>query len=533
MQRRDLITAFPALLLPGLAVPGVVHAQTRGETLLVTVEGGQNSLDPQGLGVNQATFGITWTLYDRLLGFGAKPLPEGLLTYDFNTLVPELAERWEIAGDGASVVFHLREATFHDGAPVTAADVKWSLDRAVANPGPASQMRAGGLEKPEQFVVVDARTIRVDLAGRNPLALPDLAVIQPSILNSALCRRNAAADDPWALNWVRTNAAGGGAYRLESWTPRQETVLVRNEAWRSGKLPAFKQVVIREIPSSGNRRALLLKGDADLVPDLPPRDVVDLASNPKLQALGVPMTNTFHYIGMNTQKKPFDDVRVRQAVAYALPYDKIFETALHGRGRKLFGAADAPQGLAWPQAFPYRTDPDRARKLLAEAGLAQGFETTLSYDLGTASVDEPVALFVQEALGALGIKAVIDKRPPGQVRGLIGQRALPFYIFQFGAWFDSIEYFFFLLYNGSMAAPSNGAAYANPEVDEAIRVARASADPAVQDAARRTLIDAAMRDVPYLPLVQPFSNLVMAKGITGFVNQFHRQVDFRTLARGA
>ena len=308
-------------------------------------------------------------------------------------------------------------------------------------------------------------------------------------------------------------------------------MLVRNDAWRSGPLPKFKQVVIREIPSAGNRRALLLRGDADLVPDLPARDVVELARDPKLQVLGVPMTNTFHYVGMNTQKPPFNDVRVRQAVAHAIPYDKIFETALHGRGRKLFGAADAPQGLAWPQPFPTRTDPARARALLAEAGLAQGFETTLSYDLGTASVDEPVALFMQEALAGIGIKAAIDKRPPGQVRGLIGSRSLPFYIFQFGAWFDSVEYFFFLLYNGAMTAPSNGAAYANPEVDAAIQAARTSTDPAVQDQARRTLIAAAMRDVPYIPLVQPFSNLAMARGISGYVNQFHRQVDVRTLAR--
>ena len=531
MNRRDLM-ALPAGIALLLASGGA-RAQTRAETLLLAVEGGQNSLDPQGLGVNQPTLGITWNFYDRLVGFGTKPLPEGALTYDFNTLVPELAESWQTASDGTSVTFRLREgALFHDRTPITAADVKWSLDRAVANPGPASQMRAGGLEKPEQFVVLDARTIRIDLPTRNPLALPDLAVIQPSILNSALARRNAAPDDPWALNWVRTNAAGGGAYTLDSWTPRQETVLVRNDAWRNGPLPKFKQIVIREIPSAGNRRALLLRGDADMVPDLPARDVNELARDPKLQVLGVPMTNTFHYIGMNTTKPPFDDVRVRQAVAWAVPYDKIFDTALHGRGRKLYGGAEAPDGLAWPQPFPYRTDPARAKALLAEAGLAQGFETTLSYDLGTASVDEPVALFMQEALAAIGIKASIDKRPPGQVRGLIGRRELPFYIFQFGAWFDSVEYFFFLLYNGAMTAPSNGAGYANPAVDAAIATARSSADPAVQDQARRTLIAAAMRDVPYLPLVQPYLNLSMQKGITGFVNQFHRQIDFRPLARG-
>jgi peptide/nickel transport system substrate-binding protein len=530
MHRRDLLGVPPALAV--LLAAGRAQAQTRGETLLVALEGGQNSVDPQGLGVNQPTLGITWNIYDRLVGFGTKALPEGPLTYDFNTIMPELADHWEVASDGSSITFHLRPGTsFHSGNPVTAADVKWTLDRAVSNPAPASQMRAGGLEKPEQFVVIDPATIRIDLPSRNPLALPDLAVIQPSVLDSVLCKKNATPDDPWALNWVRTNAAGGGAYRLDSWTPRQETVLVRNDAWRCGRLPQFKQVVIREIPSSGSRRALLLRGDADLVPDLPARDVIELTSNPKLNILGVPMTNTFQYVGMNTQKPPFNDVRVRQAVAYAIPYDKIFETALHGRGRKLYGGTPTPDNLSWPQAFPYATDPARAKALLAAAGLSEGFETTLSFDLGTASVDEPVALFMQEALAGIGIKASIDKRPPGQVRGLIGQRALPFYIFSFGAWFDSVEYFFFLLYNGAMTAPSNGAGYNDAAVNAAIATARSSTDPAVQKAARQTLIAAAMRDVPYVPLVQPFLNIAMQKGIGGFVNQFHRQVDFRPLAR--
>ena len=532
MQRRDLLAAIPATLLLARSA----QAQSRASTLLVAVEAGQNSLDPQGLGVNQATLGVTWNLYDRLVAFGTRTLPGGIETYDFSTIVPGLAEQWDVSPDGTSMTFHLRQAAFHDGAPVTAADVKWSLDRAVANPGPASQMRAGGLERSEQFVVLDARTIRIDLPARSPLALPDLAVIQPSILNSALCRQHASDKDPWALDWVRTNAAGGGAFRLESWTPRQETVLVRNDAWTAGPKPFFEQVVVREIPTSGNRRALLLRGDADIVPDLPARDAVEIGATGRLPVLGVPMTNTFYYLGMTTLKPPFNDVRVRQAIAYALPYERIFDTALHGRGTKLWGGppgllAGVPPDLVWPQPFPYATDPARARTLLAEAGLAGGFETALSFDLGTASVDEPVALFIQEALAAVGIKAAIDKRPPGQVRGLIGRRELPLYLFQFGAWFDSIEYFFFLLYNGANVSPSNGAGYDNPAVNAAIAAARATADPAALAEARRTLIAAAMRDVPYMPLVQPFMNIATAKGVTGFVNQFHRQLDYRTLSR--
>jgi len=232
---------------------------------------------------------------------------------------------------------------------------------------------------------------------------------------------------------------------------------------------------------------------------------------------------------MNTRKPPFADVRVRQAVAWALPYDKIFATALLGRGRKLFGGAPSPDDVSWPQPFPYHTDPDRARALLAQAGHGDGLETTLAYDLGTATIDEPVALFMQEALADVGIKAAITKLPPGQLRGSIGRHEQALYLFTFGAWFDTVEYFYFLLYDGQVNSPSNGAAFDNPTLNAAVTTARQTSDPQQYRAALRTMIDIAMQDVPYLPLVQPFVNVAMRKGIGGYVNMFHRQLDYRTL----
>src|SRR5207244_13491652 len=109
----------------------------------------------------------------------------------------ELAEDMNV-GD-MSATFKLRkDAKFQDGTPVTARDVKWSLDRAVTVGGfPTFQMRAGSLEKPEQFVVVDDHTIRVDFLRKDRLTLPDLAVIVPCVLNSGLVQKHASEKDPW------------------------------------------------------------------------------------------------------------------------------------------------------------------------------------------------------------------------------------------------------------------------------------------------------------------------------------------------
>lgn len=187
-------TAVSAIALNG----GSAFAQTKAETLLIVQELGPNSLDMHGVGSNQTVNGLSWNCYDRLLTYGAKTLPDGVPSYDRQSLQPELAERWDVAADGMSCTFYLRkDSTFHDGTPVTARDVKWSFDRAVKIGGfPTFQMSAGSLEKPEQFVVVDDHTFRVDYLRKDKLLLFNLAVVVPFVINSELAKKHATADDP-------------------------------------------------------------------------------------------------------------------------------------------------------------------------------------------------------------------------------------------------------------------------------------------------------------------------------------------------
>ena len=154
------------------------------------VENGPNSLDIHGVGTTFRSYVACWNLYDRLLTFGRKTLPDGGLSYDYTKIEPELAEDFTVSPEGMSVTFKFRRgATFHDGAPVTADDVKWSLDRAVTVGGfPTFQMAAGSLKKPEQFIVLDEHTIRIDFLQKDKLALPDLAVVVPAIFNAKLAR---------------------------------------------------------------------------------------------------------------------------------------------------------------------------------------------------------------------------------------------------------------------------------------------------------------------------------------------------------
>jgi len=219
MTRPLSILAAAALTALVLTAPAI--AQSRNETLIVVVESGPNSMDIHGVGANRPAYQASWNLYDRLMTFGVKTLPDGTRSYDYGVLKPELAESWQTAPDGMSVTFKLRrDAKFHDGTPVTAKDVKWSFDRAVTVGGfPTFQMKAGSLEKPEQFTVVDEYTFKISFLRKDKLTMPDLAVPVPVVINSELAKKHATPSDPWAMEWLKGNDAGSGAYKLESWKP--------------------------------------------------------------------------------------------------------------------------------------------------------------------------------------------------------------------------------------------------------------------------------------------------------------------------
>ena len=123
-----LVLAMALAVLPALAT-APARAQSRADTLVVVTEVGPNMLDIHAPGANRPSYQASWNIYDRLITFGSKALKDGSKMYDYDSLKPELAESWQAAPDGGSIVFKLRrDAKFHDGSPVTAHDVKWSFD---------------------------------------------------------------------------------------------------------------------------------------------------------------------------------------------------------------------------------------------------------------------------------------------------------------------------------------------------------------------------------------------------------------------
>ncbi|MFK7892893.1 MAG: ABC transporter substrate-binding protein [Granulosicoccus sp.] len=526
-RRNVLKMGAAAAVLPFLKS---MPALAQGSDTLVVVSGQTiNSLDLHRTGTSRAAYQVGINCYDRLVSFGTKEAIGGGLSYDYTVIEPELAESWTESDDGLVLTFKLRPAaTFWDGRKVTASDVKWSFDRAVSVGGfPTVQMKAGGLERPEQFEAVDDETFVIKLDRRSKLTIPDLAVPVPYIINSVEALKNATEEDPWALEYLHTTPAGSGAFKVARWNPGEQLVYERNDDWTSGPLPALKRVVIREVPSPATRRALVERGDVQMAFNIPDKDAAELAE--KIDVFSTPVENCIHCLCPNFSFEPFQDANVRKAIAYAIPYEDIFQAAAYGRGLPLFGGEEKIDDIAWPRKTQYYTDLEKAKEFMAASAYADGFDVPLSISLDLASWMEPTALLVQEALGQIGINVEIEKIPGANWRtAVLVEKRLPLHLENFGGWLNTPDYYFFWAYqHGHLFNSSN---YHNQEVEDLVNATlhMSMDDPEYAPQIIR-MFEIVLEDLPRIPLYQPALN-VAANGAEGYEFWFHRQLDIRPLS---
>ena len=534
IERRQVLAGSAGAALVA-AWPGRVSAQSRAETLRYVTGNTVNTLDPCVPGATREAFGLSMNVYDRLVTFGRKQVG-GNWVFDHASIRPELAQSYTVSPDGLTITFALRQdATWHDGSPVTAEDIKWSLDRAVSAKSLAPpQLSTGSLVSPDQFRVADPHTVVVTLARPDRLALSNLCTVYAIMINSTLARQHATADDPWALGWLRENTAASGAYMVETNRPGEQVVLRRHDAWKGGAggaLPFMRRVIVQTVPDVSTRANLIERGDADLAIDLAASDIPAMEKAGRAKVVSVPQSNGFTHISVNTQRAPFDNPKVRQALAAALPYEDMFKAALFGRGRKLFGAdwAGSPPTAAFPQAMPSRTDPARAKQLLADAGMAGGFSTSFAFATSQAPTAEPMAALVKEALGRVGIQVDIQKIPDAQFNTAEAQKTLAFYTDGATAWLPFTDYYFRLYFTRDQRW--NFASFENKEMNALTADAQFQLDQAKYDAECKQMI-AIFADLdPLILLWQPNHDAVMAASIDGYTYQFYRQADFRDLRR--
>ena len=529
MERRAFFATAGAFALTSLVDLRSSSAAEK-DTIVVAIGDTINSLDIQRAGTNRPSYQVAINAYDRLLSFGTAKESDGDVYSNYGVLRGELAESWQVAPDEKSAVFKLKPgAMFSDGTPVTADDVKWSFDRAVSIGGfPTTQFGIGRMTKDQQFTVVDPQTIRITFPESSKLSLPDLAVPLAIVINSKVAKAHATAADPWAAEYLHRNTAGSGGYRVERWDPGQQLVYVRNDHYKTGPMPAIRRAILREIPSMATRRALVERGDVQIDFDVPGKDAQEMKANPKIRVESWPVVNTENVVSLGVDFPPLQDRKVRQAIAWSIPYDQIFEQAAYGQGRKMYGGTPNTADV-WPVAFPYHTDLDKAKSLLAQTAVKDGFTLPISIDLSTAEWSEPTALLIQENFAKIGIKSTIDRVPGANWRTLaLAQKKFPMIIDGFGGWLDTPDYYFYWCYTKGKLF--NAANYDNPELDSLVEktINMSASNPSYAPNIKR-MIAIAVDDVPRIPLWQPALASAMTRNVSGYQSWFHRGLDVRTL----
>jgi peptide/nickel transport system substrate-binding protein len=297
---------------------------------------------------------------------------------------PLLAESWEIAesDEGWTLTFKLNpNATFASGNPVTAGDVVYSWSRAIElNKSPAFLFIDIAKLTPENLTAIDDQTLEVKLPSDvSPQVF--LSVISFSIaavVEQAVVEANAG--DDMGSTWLNDNSAGSGPYVLDAWERSVGVTLNANPNYW-GPAPAMRRVVMQNVPELANLQALIETGDADIVQDLGPEQAAALDGNPDVN-LVVGQSTLIVYIGMNATEPPLDNPDVREAIRYAINYDDII-TLLGGNATLV--QEFIPIGfLGHTGNNPFTQDLDRARELLAGAGVAEGTEIEFIVPTGTA-----------------------------------------------------------------------------------------------------------------------------------------------------
>ena len=316
---------------------------------------------------------------------------------DSGKIMGDLAEKWDVSQDGLTFTFHLKkDAVFDSGKPVTAQDVEFSLQRVVMlNKTPGFIITQFGFTKDNVAKLIratDDSTVVMQLpeVQATSFVLYCLTANVGCIVEKAVVMSHAANDD-YGNGWLKTNTAGAGAYRLVSWAASDHVIVEANPHY--APQPAIKRIVIRHVKDPGAQLLLLQKGDADVARDLGSDQLKQVTGKPDFHVLTAAQASSM-YIAMNQNVPELQKPQVRQAIKWAIGYDAIAKNITPSTWS--VDQSFLPKGL--PGALteqPFKKDVAKAKQLLSEAGLPNGFSVTMDFT-------SAVALFRNRAGDAAG-----------------------------------------------------------------------------------------------------------------------------------
>ncbi|AFO86089.1 ABC transporter substrate-binding protein [Phaeobacter inhibens] len=346
------MTRLPFLFAASSALAILAGAAAARDTVTVALQLEPPHLDP----TSAAAGAIDQVLYSNVF--------EGLTRFmGDGSVVPGLAQSWEISEDGLSYTFTLQDGvTFHDGSTMDAEDVKFSLDRARAEDSTNAQKAL--FADIASVDVVDPLTVKLTLSQPNGNLLFNLAWGDAVIVA------------PETIDTIKTAPVGTGAFTFTNWVQGDRIDLARNpDYW--GEAPALSAATFKFISDPTAAFAAMMAEDIDAFSAFPaPENLPQFEADPRFQVL-IGSTEGETILSINNKQAPFDNPKVRAAVAHAIDRQAIIDGAMFGYGTPI-GTHFAPHNPAYVDLTGTSAhDPEKSRALLAEAGLADGFTTTL------------------------------------------------------------------------------------------------------------------------------------------------------------
>ena len=351
-------------------------------TLTLAINADILTTDPQALN-NGTTTSVLYNVFSNLVKYD-----------DAGEIVMDLAESYELLEDQVTWEFKIREdAVFHDGTPVTAEDVAWSLTRVMTDESSSDYMNFSPLA---EAVAVGDYTVHVVSKDPYPIMLQLLCKGGAAVLPKAYFEEN--GEEAWLANPI-----GSGPYQLTEYVKDDHVTLVPFADYYGEQNPDWEEVIFRVVPESSTRVGELIAGNVDAVNMVIPTEWERVNGNEGTAVVNGPSTRVYQ-LALKTDKGPTADLRVRQAIDLAIDDQTIVDTILQGAGTPMLTRVPSGvNGCNEDLVGKYNYDPERAKELLAEAGYPDGFSMKIEAPTGRYTMDAEISQAIVAMLSQVGI----------------------------------------------------------------------------------------------------------------------------------
>jgi glutathione transport system substrate-binding protein len=436
-------------------------------------------------------------------------LHRGLVNYGSDGKIsPELAESYDISPDATEYTFHLRDATFHDGTPVTASDVKASLERILDPKGKAAFRNE--LSIISSIDTPDPKTVKLTLSKPSVALIDYLALPESVIVPAAWLKQNAA--NPTA------SPIGAGPFKFKNWTRGREIVVSKYDGYYKKGKPELDEVHYVFYGDENTRVNALKSGDVDIIEYVPAKDAPSLKAGPDTELLS--MNGPFMGLQFNTKFEPFSKPEVRQAIAYAVDRSVIINTAFNGLGTPIYGLAIPKGYMGYSDAKTnyFSHDVEKAKELMKKAGYPNGFEARLLAS-SQYSFHQNTAIALQSELAKIGIKVTLELPDWASRMAKATTGDYDFTVLGSLGEITDADWLSNYYYGGDKLVRTNNSPYFNdPQINELLDKGRATIDKGEREKIYGAFVDRALELSPLVYFMWREQDYAVRKGVVGFTN---------------